>query len=526
MRGILASRASFRRQLLATVTVGVLALALVASLLTAWLESRKLHEQLVRQGLQVTATFAEQAVLALLFGSPENAEDAARATLAFPGVEHLSLHDRRGLVLLSRGESPGWSPEAAMALALPGRGARLVHESPARIHFVAPVLSRIPDAGAPSPFQLETPREEVLGYVHLALGKASLRAAQRGILLDTLAVGLVTAVVLLVVLSLLLRRLTEPLQELSRLMEAARRGHGAPRAPVEGPVEVRRIATTFNAMMEALEDRDRRLRQHAEELERLVAERTRELVQARDEALRASRYKSEFLASMSHELRTPLNAILGYTEMALESLEDRPEVAEDLRRVQRAAGRLLSMINSILDLAKIEAGRMELWLEPTDLGELVQEALETVRPLAEKNGNRLELELEQRGGGQLVMDGPKLRQVLVNLLGNAAKFTRDGVVRLRVRHEPAELRLEVEDTGIGMSAEQQAHVFEAFRQGDMSTTRRFGGTGLGLSIARNLVRLMGGEITVESAPGKGSTFTVCIPLPVRAAAMRAGEGVI
>ncbi len=526
LRRFLSRQASFRDQLLAAVTVGVLALALLASLLTAWMESRKLREELIQQGRQVTATFAEQAVLAALFAAPENAEDAARATLAFPGVRHVALYDRRGQPILQEGAPPAWTPQPGPALA--GAGPRVAREGPGAVHFVAPVRSRLPEAEPASPFQPEEPTEaEPLGYVHVVVDKASLHAAQRGILVDTLAVGLVSALLLLAVLSLLLRRLTDPLQELAGIMEAARRGAGAPRAPVAGPLEVRRIAATFNAMMAALEDRDRRLRQHAGELERLVAERTRELVQARDEALRASRYKSEFLASMSHELRTPLNAILGYTEMALEALaegpEAMPELQEDLRRVHRAAGRLLSMINSILDLAKIEAGRMELWLEPTDLGELVQEVLDTVRPLAEKNGDRLELALEQEASGQLLMDAPKLRQVLVNLLGNAVKFTQGGVVRLRVRHRPRELLLAVEDTGIGMSPEQQAHVFEPFRQADMSTTRRFGGTGLGLSIARNLVELMGGRIELRSAPGRGSTFTVRIPLPVRAAAGQ-GEG--
>jgi signal transduction histidine kinase len=230
----------------------------------------------------------------------------------------------------------------------------------------------------------------------------------------------------------------------------------------------------------------------------------------------ASWHKSEFLANMSHELRTPLNAIIGYTEILMDDMgeEGNEDAVVDLRRVYQAANNLLTMINGILDLAKIEAGRTELWLEPTDLNELVTEIVDTIRVLIGRNNNELTVDI-QGGDEPMMMDGAKIRQILVNLLGNAAKFTSEGRIDLRVKKTDQDLIIVVSDTGIGMTQEQQAHIFEEFRQGDMSTTREYGGTGLGLSITQKLCHLMGGKISVQSTPDKGSTFTVHFPLPFK-----------
>lgn len=245
-------------------------------------------------------------------------------------------------------------------------------------------------------------------------------------------------------------------------------------------------------MIAALEERDRQLREQNDNLEALVSSRTRELVEARDEALLASRHKSEFLANMSHELRTPLNAIIGYSEMVIEEMEieGNDEVVTDLRRVHSAANHLLVMINTILDLAKIEAGRMDVWLEATDIRELVAEAVDTVRVLVKKNDNQLSVRVE--GEQDLVLiDAQKLRQILLNLLSNASKFTKRGHIEISVSIAKELLVIVVSDTGIGMSEDQQAHIFEEFRQADMSTTREYGGTGLGLSITQRLCHLLG-----------------------------------
>jgi signal transduction histidine kinase len=229
----------------------------------------------------------------------------------------------------------------------------------------------------------------------------------------------------------------------------------------------------------------------------------------------ASEHKSQFLASMSHELRTPLNAIIGLTEMMVSSAArfGTEKALEPLRRVNAAGAHLLSLINEILDLSKIEAGKLELNPERVNLARLIDEVIGTAGQLAEKNQNRLVIEAQENLGA-LTADSMRLKQILLNLLSNACKFTKEGEVALRVR-KVADGRdwveLAVADTGIGMTAEQQAKLFQDFTQADSLTARRYGGTGLGLAISRKLARMMGGDVTVASEPGKGSVFTVRLP---------------
>lgn len=246
-----------------------------------------------------------------------------------------------------------------------------------------------------------------------------------------------------------------------------------------------------------------------------ITERRRaaeELAGARDAALEASRTKSSFLANMSHELRTPLNAIIGYSEMMGEELEDAGEEAlvADARKIQSAGKHLLGLINDVLDLSKVEAGKMELYLEDVDLARLVTETATLARPLAEKNGNTLAVDLAPEVGLART-DATKLRQILLNLLSNAAKFTHGGELGLRVRRQEGELEFEVRDSGIGMTGEQLGRLFQPFTQADASTTRKYGGTGLGLAISRHFAEMLGGEIAVASQPGVGTTFTVRLP---------------
>ncbi len=233
----------------------------------------------------------------------------------------------------------------------------------------------------------------------------------------------------------------------------------------------------------------------------------------------ASLYKSEFLANMSHELRTPLNAIIGYSEMLEEEAEDlgQKTFIPDLQKIHGAGKHLLSLINNILDLSKIEAGKMDLYLENFEVVPMVQEVVATVKPLIEKNTNAIQVNCAD-GLGAMRADLTKVRQALFNLLSNACKFTERGTITLGVAREIADggdwINFRISDTGIGMSPEQTSKLFQAFTQADTSTTRKYGGTGLGLAISRNFCQMMGGEITVESSPGQGSTFTVRLPAEV------------
>ena len=229
----------------------------------------------------------------------------------------------------------------------------------------------------------------------------------------------------------------------------------------------------------------------------------------------ASERKSQFLASMSHELRTPLNAIIGLTEMMVSNAArfGAEKAQEPLQRVNRAGQHLLSLINEVLDLSKIEAGKLELCPESVTLAPLVDEVIGTARQLAEQNKNRLVAEC-QEDLAPLTVDPMRLRQILLNLLSNSCKFTNQGEVALRVRKVADGrdwLEFAVRDTGIGMTAEQLAKLFQEFSQANSLTARRYGGTGLGLAITRKLARMMGGDVTVASEPGKGSVFTVRLP---------------
>ncbi|HRI06823.1 MAG TPA: ATP-binding protein, partial [Nannocystaceae bacterium] len=244
-----------------------------------------------------------------------------------------------------------------------------------------------------------------------------------------------------------------------------------------------------------------------------IARATEALTLARDQALSANKAKSAFLANMSHELRTPLNAILGYTELLQEEVGEREpaEVREDLDKIHGSATHLLGIISDVLDLSKIEAGKLELSERAFVVREVVDEIVSTVAPLAARNRNRL-AHTCPASVGEMVADPMRLWQILLNLLNNAAKFTEDGTISLTVTPEGASgIRFEVVDTGIGMNPTQLARLFEEFYQADMSSTRRHGGTGLGLAITRRLVQAMGGEIQVESDAGKGSRFTVTLP---------------
>jgi signal transduction histidine kinase/DNA-binding response OmpR family regulator len=275
-----------------------------------------------------------------------------------------------------------------------------------------------------------------------------------------------------------------------------------------GSDEIREMAAAVQVFKASLV----KVRELAEE-QRLTAE---ELRVARDAADTANQSKSAFLANMSHELRTPMNAILGYSEMLMEEAEDleQEDFIPDLKKINQAGNHLLSLINDVLDLSKVESGKMEAFAEDIDIDNLIDEVSGTAQPLMEKNSNTLSIE---RSGqiGRAHQDLTKLRQCLFNLLSNAAKFTHDGTITLHIERTVEAgmdwLTLAVSDTGIGIPADKIDHVFEEFTQADDSTTRDYGGTGLGLAISRRFCELLGGSLRAASETGKGSTFTIRIP---------------
>ena len=230
----------------------------------------------------------------------------------------------------------------------------------------------------------------------------------------------------------------------------------------------------------------------------------------------ANQAKSNFLANISHELRTPMNAILGYSEMLMEEAEDtgQDEFIPDLKKINQAGAHLLSLINDVLDLSKIESGRMETLTERMSVDVLIDEVASTAQALMQSNNNHFKIERGEQLG-DVYLDVTKLRQAMLNLLSNAAKFTHEGHVSLRVERSNIDdtdwLTFAVQDTGIGIAADKLEQVFEEFSQADNSTTRDYGGTGLGLTISRRFCKMMGGDLSVTSQPGIGSTFTVRLP---------------
>lgn len=282
--------------------------------------------------------------------------------------------------------------------------------------------------------------------------------------------------------------------------------------------EFGRLVSSFNMMLDELQARDLQ-----------IAQTLRALESARDQAETANVSKSQFLANMSHELRTPLNAIIGYTEILIEDFEDEAQTGpvDDLQKIRRSAHHLLTLINDILDLSKIEAGRMLPDVHVFDVTNLLDEVLATIKPIAMQKNNRLITHIEE-AIGDARSDSVKIRQCLLNLMSNACKFSEGGIVTLSVRSlervdSDGLLQFTISDTGIGMSEEQLANLFQPFMQADATTTRKFGGTGLGLAITKRFAELLGGGITVTSEPGVGTTFTMVVPRSAPNGNQSAGE---
>jgi signal transduction histidine kinase/CheY-like chemotaxis protein len=293
--------------------------------------------------------------------------------------------------------------------------------------------------------------------------------------------------------------------------------------------EIGRLIDGFNTMLSEIQQRDTALRGANEELKARTGELEKEiqyrketqeeLLKAKHAAEEASRAKSTFLANMSHELRTPLNAIIGYSEMLEEETREsgKSDSVQDLRKIQSAGKHLLSLINDVLDLSKIEAGKMGLHLENFEVSPLIAEMISTLQPAAAKNSNTIHVRVANNLGAMRA-DVTKVRQILFNLLSNACKFTDHGTVSVDVDQSRVEgadwVRFRVSDTGIGITAKQKENLFHEFSQADASIARKYGGTGLGLAITYRFVQLMKGRISVESEPGKGATFTVYLPTQV------------
>ncbi|MBL0211680.1 MAG: HAMP domain-containing protein [Holophagaceae bacterium] len=494
---------SIRRKL----TLGMTAIAGAALLLSAMAvlgyESYTYRDAMVRQLVTLGDVVGQNSRAALAFSDAEAAGQILESLKSIPSVDAACLYDPGGRVFATY---PRGNASAFPALQ-PGDQTAFQEG-----HLV--IFHPIRQEGG------------LAGTVYLRADLKDLKQTLRWNLLFNLGLFCVLGLMVAAIAYRVQRYITAPLLDLAALARlVSDEKDYSVRSVSRGADEIGSLVEAFNNMLSQIQRRDDQLQEYHEHLEEQVSRRTGELVvsneQLQEAKLRAeamSRAKSAFLANMSHELRTPLNAILLYSELLGEDAEVQGRESDrmDLQRIHGSGQHLLRLINDILDLSKVEAGKMSLSMETVDLSILVQECLQTVQPLADKNGNTLSWDCAP-GIPAFLGDTTKLRQALFNLLSNACKFTAKGSVDLHAstfqREGGTWIRITVRDTGIGMTEAQQERIFQEFTQAEESTSRRYGGTGLGLALSRKLCQLMGGDITVASELGKGSTFTLEIPAP-------------
>ena len=469
----------------------------------------------------VAAYLIDAAELGLLTQAAESLREPIQRALADEDVVHVSVYSARGELLITDGEVIGpMLPREDLFPTQNGPEYRALGSTLQELRQVVRYHVDRPGhealfADGPRPIGsdgLGAPQ----GYLRIVMSSERVQTEYSDLLRSS-AISMGVVVLLGIGLALALAR--SPVHGMSLLCSAAQRlgrGEIGVRVPDLGSGEISQLGRAFNEMSQQLGQAREQIAAHQAQLEQKVSERTAQLNGARVEAERANQAKSHFLANMSHEIRTPMTAILGYTDVVLEDARIAADQADLLGVIKRNGEHLLTVINGILDLSKIESGRLPIEHLPTDLVKVIGDVRGSLTRAAEEQGIELVVELRTPLPTRVLSDPARIRQGVMNLVTNALKFTERGKVTISVSYQPEhqKVRIDVTDTGAGIPPEALRSVFAQFEQADDSTTRRFTGQGLGLAITRRLARLLDGDCTAESEPGRGSTFTFAFTAPL------------
>ena len=509
------SNKSIKNQVIRFMILGITLMTVTISVVTTLGVNFQSQQMMLNNAFQITEGLAKQTVFSLLSGSSQNAQEAMKQVQGFQSVvaARLSLDNHQDFLII--GSYPTDVTNGSSNIFT----TQVIQETEDYWLIKTPIkeltqsVFNEEDEGE-FEFELDTEKadEKIIGYAEVIYSKEKLHEAQQQVTSLIAIVGLLSVTILSIILRFGLLKLFQPLAMIANIMKKSQKSGEHLSAEVKGAKEIQDIASAYNNMMAVLEQQEHDLVTHRDQLEVEVGIRTEELVKARDTALIASQHKSEFMANMSHELRTPIQSIIGYGELVIEELEleGNFDLIDDMDKISKNSQRLLNMINSLLDLAKIEAGKLDINLSEIVIDELVINLLDTIGPLAQKSHNTFKIN-QDCSLTSITNDRDKIEQLLLNLLSNACKFTNKGQVNLSIKNDETHIYFEVQDTGIGLSKEQQDYIFDEFRQVDSSQSRKFSGTGLGLAISQRFVELMHGSISVESELDKGATFKVALP---------------